>query len=402
MKRTALLVLTLASVLAYGQKQEKPSLTKILKAYQEGKLDEAKAMDDAATTYEKTMNDGKTWYYRGLIYISIDTTQNAAYHALDSNAFKIASEAFIKADQLAKPGTDYSYTTSGNRMYTGTQQIQEAANYYLDKAIKKLQEGEDFNASVKYGLKTIYLMEHNLKTYPNDTLTYYVVGLAARDAEDYDKSIEIFNKYFAKGGRSKDAYVVMYQTYQGPKEDKAKALEYVKEGLKAHPGNADLSRAEIALLIDLDRVDEAKGGLEAAIKKEPDNKLYHFFLGYANSRLEKMDDAKKEYEEALRIDPKYYDAQYHLAEIYFLEAHRVKKEMANLGISAADKKKRIDLDKVLIEKYKAALPHLEKAEQMNPNDINLLDKLHAAYFDLGMDDKAARVEKKLEILGADK
>jgi tetratricopeptide (TPR) repeat protein len=402
MKRTALLVLTLATVMAYGQKQEKPTVNKILKAYQEGKLDEAKNLADLGTTYEKTMNDGKTWYYRSLIYFGIDTTRNEAYHALDTNAFAVATESIVKANQMAKPNTEYSYAFPNGNTQTETQQLESYANYYLDKSIKKLQEGEDFKGSVKNGLKTIHLMENNLKTYANDTLTYFVVGYSANEMENYDLAIECFNKFFAKGGHSRDSYLMMYQIYRGPKDDKNKALEVIREGLKKRPGNPDLARAEIGLLIDMDRVDEAKGGLEEAIKREPNNKQYHFFLGYANSRLEKMDEAKKEYEEALRIDPKYYDAQYHLAEIYFLEAHRVKKEMANLGISAADKKKRVDLDKVLIEKYKAALPYLEKAEQMNPNDVNLLDKLHAAYFDLGMDDKAARVEKKLEILGADK
>jgi tetratricopeptide (TPR) repeat protein len=403
MKRTALLVLMLASVLVYGQKQEKPNLNKILKSYQEGKLDEAKSMVDLATTYEKTMNDGKTWYYRGLIYEAIDTTKNTAFHALDSNAFKVASEAFAKADQLGKPGTDYVFTyPNGTTTATKPQQLEIYANFYLDKAIKLLQDGENYQASINNGLKTIQILENQLKTYPNDTLTYYVVGLAAQNAENYDLAIETLNKFFARGGKSRDAYVILYQIYHGPKEDPKKALEIVQEGLKKNPGNPDLSKLEIGSLIDMDRVAEAKGSLEASLKREPDNKLYHFFLGYTNAKLENFDAAKKNYEDALKLDPAYYDAQYHLAELYFIEAFRVKREMANLGISAADKKKRLELDQVLINKYKIALPYLEKAEQLNPNEVDLLDKLQNVYSDLGMDDKAARVEKKLKILGAEK
>ena len=59
-----------------------------------------KRMIDLATTYEKTMNDGKTWYYRGLIYTSIDTTSNEAYKALAPDAFTTAMESFKKGDEL--------------------------------------------------------------------------------------------------------------------------------------------------------------------------------------------------------------------------------------------------------------------------------------------------------------
>jgi tetratricopeptide (TPR) repeat protein len=404
MKRITLLVLMLASVLAYGQKPVKPNLNKALKAYQDGKLDEAKEIIDVAATDEKVMKDGKTWYYRGLIYAAIDTTSNTAYKSLAQEPLKTAVESFKKADELVKAGTDYSITNtlpSGITVLTKPQQLEILANYYLGKSIKFLQDGEDYKGSITEGQKAIQIFENNLKVYPNDTLTYYVVGLAAQNAEDYDVAIESFNKFFQKGGKSRDAYVVLYQIYSGPKEDKNKALEIVREAKAKLPNNPDFPKLEIGLLIDLDRVAEAKEGLEAAVKKEPDNKIYHFYLGYVYSKLEKWDDAKKEFNEALRIDSNYFDAQYQLAQIYFIDAYKIKKEMANLGISAADKKKKFELDKVLVEKYKVALPYWEKAEKMNPSDVDVLDKLSNIYTELGDNAKADRVEKRLKELGAE-
>jgi tetratricopeptide (TPR) repeat protein len=75
--------------------------------------------------------------------------------------------------------------------------------------------------------------------------------------------------------------------------------------------------------------------------------------------------------------------------------------MNNLGISDADKKKKMELDKQLVEKYKIALPYWEKAEKMNPSDTDVLDKLSIIYYYLGEDAKAARVEKRLKELGVD-
>jgi tetratricopeptide (TPR) repeat protein len=75
--------------------------------------------------------------------------------------------------------------------------------------------------------------------------------------------------------------------------------------------------------------------------------------------------------------------------------------MKNLGISAADKKKQQELDKVLVQKYKEALPHWEKAEKLRPNDLDVLDRLRSIYYYLGDDANEKRVENKLKTLNAE-
>src|SRR3990170_4497813 len=107
MKRVLFLMLMLVAVAVSAQKKQKPNINKALKSMQEGQLAEAKEMIDAATTYEKTMDDGKTWYYRGLIYAAIDTTSNPAFKSLADDPFKTAMESFAKADQLGKQGSEY-------------------------------------------------------------------------------------------------------------------------------------------------------------------------------------------------------------------------------------------------------------------------------------------------------
>jgi tetratricopeptide (TPR) repeat protein len=402
MKRITLLVLMLSSVLAFGQKAVKPNISKALKSFQEGKLAEAKENIDLATTYEKTKDDGKTWYYRGLIYAALDTTSNPEFKSLSEGAFAIALESFAKADQLGKAGSEY-FTTAPNTVVpvTKAQQLEGWANYYLNKSINALQDTDDFEGGIAHGQKTAEIFEKTLKTYPNDTLAYYVTGLAAQNAEKYDLAIESLNKYFTRGGKSKDAYIILYQIYSGPKEDKPKALEIVRQGRAKIPNNPDFPKLEIGLLIDLDKVDEAKGNLETAVAKEPQNKLFHFYLGYVNSKLEKWDDAKANYEAALKIDPSYFEAQSYLAQIYYIDAANVKKQMDMLGISAADKKKKIELDKVMVEKYRIALPPMEKAEKLNPSDTDVLERLRAIYYYLGEDAKEQRVAKRLKELGVD-
>jgi tetratricopeptide (TPR) repeat protein len=390
MKRFALLLLVVTSATVYAQKPVKPNLNKALASLQDGKLDEAKANIDAAIENDKMKGDGKTWYYRGLIYASIDTTSNEKFHQLDPNAFQVALESFEKAEALSK-GKGYFTQDAMGLPVTKEQQMGLWANTHINKGANYYQE-EDYDGALSSFEKVSQILV-------KDTIGHLYAGFAANASENYDKAIEHFTKYNEHGGTSSDTYKLLNNIYSGPKQDKEKALEVVREAKKKYPQDPDFPKLEIGMLIDLNRIDEAKSGLMNEIKKEPDNKILHFYLGYANQTLKDFEAAKKNYEDAIKIDPQYFDAQFYLARLMYAEAAALKKEMSDLGISAADKKKRFDLDKELVEKLKIALPYWEKAEKINPNDQDVLDALYSIYGDLDMPDQAKRIEKKYKELG---
>jgi tetratricopeptide (TPR) repeat protein len=327
MKRITILLLLVSVTAVYAQKTPKPNLNKALNSWKEGSLEEAKSIIDVATTYEKTMSDGKTWYYRGLIYASIDTTSNEAYHALDPNALDVAMESFKKGDEL-NTGKEHFIQDAVGLPITKSQQMEYLANTYLNKGADAYQE-EDLDAAM-------VSFEKAQKVRPTDTLAYFYAGFVSHALENYDKAITSFEKYIENGGKDKDAYLSIINIYSTVKENKEEALKWVRKARPLYPTDPDLPKVEIGLLIDLKRIDEAKTGLEAAIKKEPDNKLLYFYLGYANSALDDFAGARKNYEEALRIDPNYFDAQFYLAKIMYKDAADIKAQMAGLGITAAD------------------------------------------------------------------
>lgn len=392
MKRITLLLLLLATVSVYAQKAVKPNLNKALALWKEGKLDEAKTMIDLATTYEKTMNDGKTWYYRGLIYTSIDTTSNEAYKSLAPDAFTTAMESFKKGDEM-NGGKEHFVQDAMGLPILKSQQFDYLESVYLNKGASNFQE-EDLEGALKNFEKAEVVK-------PGDTLAYFYAGFAANSLENYDKAISNFQKYIDLGGQSSDAYLTIINIYSGPKENKEEALTVVRQAKTKFPANQDLPKVEIGLLIDLKRIDEAKLGLEAAIKKEPNNKILHFYLGYTNQNLNNLEEAKKNYEASLKIDPQYFEAQLYLAKLVYNDAATIKKEMANLGISADDKKKRFELDKKLVENLKVAQPYWEKAEKLSPDDQEVLDTLYSIYTDLDLQDQMKRLEKRFKELGLD-
>ena len=396
MRSILFLMLMFMAVAVSAQRKQKPNINKALKSLQEGKLAEAKEMIDAATTYEKTMDDGKTWYYRGLIYAAIDTTSNQAFKSLAEDPFKIAMESFEKADQLGKAGTEYfTPGPDGVIPVTKTQQMAQLANHYLNRGAALYQ-----NDSLADALKLFEKTQVVLPT-PDDTIAYFYAGIVANSMEEHEKAIENLEKYIEAGGTSPDAHSVIINTYSVAKEDKEKALEAARRAKENFPENTEFPKVEIGLLIELERIEEAKKGLEEAVVREPDNKTYHFYLGYVNSKLENYEEAKKNFEQALRIDPSYFDAQYYLAQVYLIDAAKIMDQVKNLGISAADRKKQAELDKLLVAKYKEALPHWEKAEKLKPNDMDVLDRLRTIYYYLGDDANEKRVSAKLKTLNVE-
>jgi tetratricopeptide (TPR) repeat protein len=393
MKRFTLILLVLASATVYAQKPVKPNLNKALASLQEGKLDEAKANIDAAITNEKMKDDGKTWYYRGLIYMALDTTSNEQFQALAPDAFATAKEAFAEADKRADAKKEFFIQDAAMGIQTKSQQMIYWGNAHLNKGAKAYQE-EDYETALKS-------FERTTEVNPADTLAFFYSGFAAHQAENFDKALQNFQSYIEKGGKSPDAYSLSINILNGPKEDKEKALTMVREARKKYPNHPDFPKVEIGLLIDLKRIEEAKSGLEAAIQKEPNNKILHFYLGYANAEMKDPAAAKKNYEDALKIDPNYFEAQFYLSKLVYTDALDIKKQMSQLGISAQDKKKKLDLDKVLVEKLKAALPYWEKTEKLNPDDQETLDVLYSIYGDLDMQQQLARVEKRMKELGYD-
>lgn len=403
MKKIVFMVLMLAAINLHAQKQPKPNLNKVLSMLLEGKLAEAKEMADAATTYEKTKDDGKTWYYRGLVYATIDTTAGNPVKETVQDPFGIAMKSFAKADSIDSKSEFFVTTNSG--IFTKPQQLEMLANYYLNKGIQQYQdEPESALANLS---RTKRISEDQLKQYPNDTLTYYVASLVANEQGQWDNAIADANKYFEKGGTSKDMYLLLYQIYakEESMKDDAKALEVVQKAKKKFPDDSTFPRIEIEMLVQQGKIEDAKVGLIEEIKRDPNDKQLHYFLGYVNSKLEKNEEARENFQAALKVDPAYFDAQYALANTYLIDVDKITKEWSALGNSQAESKKRSELIQKRVKAAEIAIPFLEKAEQMKAPDsdsqIEVLEKLKLLYYYTADDKNTARVQQKLKALGVE-
>ncbi|MBE61532.1 MAG: hypothetical protein CMB89_04175 [Flammeovirgaceae bacterium] len=121
----------MAMIIAFaGYAQKKPKINQANSAREKGELAEAKSIIDEAIVHEKTKDDAKTWYYRGLIYATIDTTSNAEMAALSDKAMEEAVAAFAKAKELDPDEKGLYITGDMGIPVLMSQQIGEYYNYY--------------------------------------------------------------------------------------------------------------------------------------------------------------------------------------------------------------------------------------------------------------------------------
>ncbi|MGD1959686.1 MAG: tetratricopeptide repeat protein [Fulvivirga sp.] len=390
-----LLVLLIVLVICVdGYSQKKPKINQAEKLRSEGNLGEAKNIIDAAIEYEKTKEDGKTWYYRGLIYASLDTTENPEYQNLASNPLQTAIEAFAKADELQKGNSEYYISDANGLPQLKTQQLSALWGFYLNRGVEEYQ-ADNKEEALRWLDKTKVVQ-------PKDTTGYIYAGSIALSAKNYEAAAENYYTLINElDYQSKDTYNSLIYIESSVNKDDAKAVELIRKAKELFPEDLDFAKSEVAALIRMGKSDEAKVGLEEAIKKEPSNAALHFQLGILEEELGNTEAAKAAYTESTKVDPNYYNSAFNLAVLYYNEAVNLITEKNNLGITSAELKKAKEMQVTIDDRLKKALPYWEKVLELKPDERTALETLQYIYMQEKEYDKAEEIKAKLEALGGE-
>lgn len=379
-----LMVLTAGYGMVEAQKMKKPKLSAAEAAWKNGEFATAKEIVDNAIIHEKTKEDSKSWFLRGLVYASMDTT------GMDEGDISVARESFMKARELKGSGGENFISTGGFPL----PQSQVETNYwafYVNAGIDAFQQDNTEGALEAFTKSSILV--------PDSIAGNYYAGLAAISLEKNDIAYNNFKTYTDAGGTEIDAYTRLAFLMANDRDDKEGALAFIRKSMEKFPGNKDLQDWEFRLLFDLNMVDDAIAALKRQIEAEPTNPELYFNLAVMYEKLEDMDQAKSSYEKALEVDPDYFNALFNLGVMYRNKLVDLATERNNLGISKEDLAKEKELVKQIEVSSKEALPFWEKAREMKPEDRTTLETLQYIYVQLKDYDKAEEVQNKMKELG---
>ena len=376
-----LLTLMLAAICVAGFSQKKPKIGQALSAMEDGELAEAKAIIDAATGHEKTMNDPKTWFYRGQIYAALDTANN------EPGALEEALKSFDKALEMDPDQKSVSSFTAGGIENIDSKRQGYYAHYY-NLAIQAYNAEEYTSAADHF--ETSFFIN------PSDTNSILNAAYSALAGEDDERAKSNFIKSYEAGVKDKNIFLQLYN-FAVKDEKYEEGLDVIRKAKEIHPNDIDLAKYEINLLIQLNKTDEAKEGLVKAIEADPSNADLHFSLGVLQEEVGEKEDAMTSYERAIEIDPNHYNSNFNVGVALFNEANELIKERN--ALSYKEEAKSRELTKQINIQLEKALPKWEKLYSLKGDDRTVLETLGYIYNSLNMDDKYNKIQSELDALG---
>lgn len=307
--------------------------------------------------------------------------------------------ASFKPDML-----NYAISLGNQKKYKESSEVLYSI-YLLDKkdqenlyyAAGYAVNGEDFESALKYykELKAI--------NYSGEKTLYTAKNIATGAVETYDDK------------NVRDSFVRL-KTHTNPKEEKVpskrgeiyknialillqqnktdEAKAAINEARKDNPNDTSLILTEADLYFKLNDFPKYKELVEQALAANPNDADLIFNLGVVSTETKQYDEAEKYYNKVIQLKPDYVNAYLNLSDLKLKPDGKIVEEMNKLGTSAADLKKYDNLKAERVKLFNSALPLLEKANELDPENDIVKSNLLTVYNFLEMTDKYKALKAK--------
>ncbi|MFZ6051507.1 tetratricopeptide repeat protein [Halocola ammonii] len=380
--KKSLFVLTLmfVTVAAWAQ----PEVTKAYNANDDGDYAAAAKYIEEAIENDRAAGKEKTWRYRGNIYLNIVKSEDEQLRNQFPQALGKAQKSYMKALEM---GSNYEDVIQAGlqqlRVIAVNSGIADFSSKEYESAIEKFQISKE--------ITNHFDMIDSLAIY-NTALSYEKMGNLDSALVGYQRAAEI--------NYNVPTVYMLIASIQRQQGNEDAALQTVKDARKKYPEDEALLREELNYYLSNQMFDEAKSRLNEAIEKNPEDKNLFYALGVVYDELEEDEKAVEAYKSALEIDPDYFDANFNLGILYYNSGVEIIQAAGEIPPSQ-QKKYEAEVAKAK-DIFKKAVPYLEKAKELEPEDENTLRSLMAIYARTNQDEKYKAIQKELGIEPAEK
>lgn len=407
--------------------------------YKEQSPEKAKEFIDKAIQNEESASEAKTWFYRGNIYLQV----NSVAHMTDGLVKGITAENIKQ--RLGEPVSmrNYNKLENGEKWIYSfglivylSNSIMDSYEYPNEALYRSLDNGNTLDVAYESYQKSIAIdpkfvnvqispmnaltgleavsgsyynsginaysakhfaeaqknLESALKTSEalgkQDAELNYYTGIAAMSAGDTTKSIQYYEKSTSLGYKDKLLYYNLVNIYLNKNMIK-EAKVAIRKGREINPADQDLLIMEANIYLKTGEAKEAEQILLKAIENDPTNANLYYVIGanYDNilndtvSSKTKKDNAflqaQQSYVKAIELNKDYFDANFNMGVLLNNKAAEILVLAANLPL--AEDKKYEEMKNEAIEYLKKAQPFLERALELQPNDKDCLVLLKQIY-----------------------
>lgn len=352
-------------------------------ANQDGDYLKAAEFIDKAIEDPKANVKEKTWRYRANIYTNL--AADSTLYTQVPDALEKAAESLIKADEL-----------DVKQRYTSERQadVARGASIAGNAGITY------FNAGVygRAGELFVTAAEMTQMLGAVDTMAIFNSALCFEKASLTERAIEQYMMCGAYGYQVPEVFLFVANIHK-MEGDTAKALTTLQNARGDFPREQALIIEELNIYLVAGEFERAKDNLMLAAEQDPTNEILWFSLGSVYDNLGMQDEAVDAYAKSLEIKPDYFDANYNLGALYFNKAVQMVNDANDMWkprMSKEESNKQSEMEAGGKAMFSTALPYLEKALDVDPEDRETLRSLRDIYARIGMDEKMLEVSAKLK------
>jgi|GEM_PF-1189482 tetratricopeptide (TPR) repeat protein len=362
---------------------------KAAKQMQNAKITITKAKEaiDAASVHESTMNQAKTWHYYAVIYYKIGAYPE--FVDIDPDSYDKVLSAIEKIQQI----DENYYRQMGEELSSYVRGID---NTYYQLGVDSFNNGNYEDAMANFQKAT----EASSKIGAVDDAAMMACATCAIKLGKFDVAAETFRSLIDKGYEDVTNYSGLINAYRELGEGE-KSIEVINIAREKYADNPQIINDMINTYLTLHRESEIVDQIEAMAVKYTEQPVYYYILGniYSNmdSEIFDIEKALEYYGKVIAEDPNYADAYYGAGVLLMNKAAEIAKEADDKDPSQyANFNAYLDATDKLAADAKAynerALPYMEKAYELLPNDEAVKHALKTLYTRLKQMDKAKELD----------
>jgi len=343
-----------------------------------------KAKESLKKEVEKNPASDEGWYLLGYLYSEDGNIPEML------NAFDKSLAASKKFEPQIKDYKKYAWQTTFNKGVA-----------FFNSAVKNTKQ----DSMTMLFEKSIEMFKYSTLCEPDSTIGYENIAASYLNMGKADEAAPVLEKltqigrpsysfarlgqiYLIRGTQSMDKYKTAKNLTDSTKAIELfnKAITILEKGREKYPADADILVQLGNAYYLSNKIDVAMASFKSLSEKNPANKELKYAYGVVLLKAEKYEDAAGILEEVIKMDANDADAMYNLAAAYINWGNDVR--------DAAIKKE--SGDKSYLEKFKLAVPLLEKYLSVKPNDSRVWLSLGQVYANLGQEEKSKAAFKKAD------
>ncbi len=240
------------------------------------------------------------------------------------------------------------------------QYLNDGVNYY--QASKFDYAYESFSKALNYR--------------PGDTTITYYAGLSAINAKFYKEGIQCYEALIKTNFSANNQIYLDLSRLYTMEGDTARAIVIASEGASKF-NDSNLATQEIELSLMSGKQEEVITKISEQARKNPNNKLFPYYLGIAYSTIGESAKAEEAYMTALKIDPNFADASTNIGGIILNNGINLFNQANQLPQN--QQKEYEAIVKLAEGELDRAFPYLIKSSMLDPKSIIALENLKTYY-----------------------